>query len=378
MQDSVFKCLRCMEYVHAGGGFAIQKLVAPRIIADAGERKPIDVDAVLARREYLDQLPATEEFLQVHRGHTVTFETLGDLYETGAWLDLMAYGRLNPREVKPRTLVEKLRFTTWAEAEAWLRREAAAVSWAKDLRLLGMARAKFEQLVSDRGAGRRISTPFQGATPMPNHDGMVQIRAGGRFVRSDFIIARHPVSDRQFAELAARTVENPGDNPQVMQATWAETIRYCNLRSLNEGSRPLTMRRPASCSTKPGVPRGTSPRLEGSACRRVVSGITPPGAGGRTRPMPTGAPSSTGSIGTIPPRTRPSPSPRRSRSPTPSALSGCWGSSASGVPMSSRPVGVETTFAAGATIAPTTTATSRSRWPAKRPPRGRAFLSDSC
>lgn len=167
MSDVIFKCARCKEYVPAGGGWAIQKLVDPRIIAGAEERKPIDVKAVLACREYLDQLPAVEEFLQEHREHAVIFEAIDGIDGSGPHRDRPAYYR-----------------------------------------------------------------------PVPINDALVLLRAGGKFVRSDFIIGLHPVTGREFQEVVGGEAENPNGNDEVKQATWAGAVRYCNLRSLKEGRPP--------------------------------------------------------------------------------------------------------------------------------------------
>jgi Sulfatase-modifying factor enzyme 1 len=167
MSDVVFKCGQCKEYVRAGGGWAIQKLVDTHIIAGAGEEKPIDVGAVLACREYMDKLPATEEFLQMHRGHTVIFVAMDDTCESEG------------RKDRPHHY-----------------------------------------------------------DPVPFKDDMVLIKAGGRFVRSDFIIGRHPVTGGEFQEIVGRLAENLEENSQAKPATWTEAIRYCNLLSLKDERPP--------------------------------------------------------------------------------------------------------------------------------------------
>jgi hypothetical protein len=165
MSDLSFRCARCGEWVPAGGGWAIQKLVDTHIIA--GEGKPVGVPAVLACREYLDQLPAVEEFLQEHRDHPVVFEAVDG---TG-------------------------------------------------------------------GSPGNAERPGH-YRPVPFKDDLVLIRAGGRFVRSDFIIGRRPVSDGEFqAVIEGKAVDHEVAD-QVKQAAWAEAIRYCNLLSVKEGKPP--------------------------------------------------------------------------------------------------------------------------------------------
>lgn len=69
-------------------------------------------------------------------------------------------------------------------------------------------------------------------------DKLVLLKAGGKFVRSDFIIARHPVTAGEFREIVTRTEQISEGNSKKMPATWAEAIRYCNLLSLKEGKPP--------------------------------------------------------------------------------------------------------------------------------------------
>jgi hypothetical protein len=162
-----FTCGQCKESIAAGGGWAVEQLVVPRIIAAADEGKPINVKAVLARREYLDQLPAVEEFLQEHREHTVRFESVDGTPAARENRDRPAYYR-----------------------------------------------------------------------PVPMDGGRVLIRAGGKFVRSDFIIARHPVTVREFQEIVGLETEDSKDISTLKLATRAGAIRYCNLLSQKEGRPP--------------------------------------------------------------------------------------------------------------------------------------------
>ena len=74
--------------------------------------------------------------------------------------------------------------------------------------------------------------------PVPIDNDLVLLKAGGKFVRSDFIIARHPVTGREFQTVVEGEAENSEGNDGAKQATWVEAIRYCNLRSIKEGRPP--------------------------------------------------------------------------------------------------------------------------------------------
>jgi hypothetical protein len=163
----IFRCSLCNENIAAGGGFAVEQLVVPRIIAGADEKKPIEAKAVLACRRYLDQLPAVEEFLQEHRSHTIVFEAIDHI---------------------------------------------------------------------DGAMTHRDRPPYY--RPVPFNEALVLLRAGGKFVRSDFIIARHPVTVREFQEIVGHETEDSKDISTPKQATRAEAVRYCNLLSINDGKPP--------------------------------------------------------------------------------------------------------------------------------------------
>ena len=164
MTAFAFYCVKCGNRVDAGGGWAAQKLVEPRVIA--GTAEPIDAGAVLACREYLDQLPAVEEFLHEHREHKVIFQLFDGTHET-----------------------------------------------------------------KDRDCPRYFR-------PVPVGNGMVLLKAGGKFIRSDFGIATHPVTAREFQEIVGRVPESVEAMEKPMQATWAEAIRFCILLSKKEGRPP--------------------------------------------------------------------------------------------------------------------------------------------
>ena len=91
MNDLGFTCLRCGERVQAGGGFAIEHLVDTGIAVLDGEKKPIDVDRVFGRRDYLDKLPAVEEFLRAHEGHAIVLELVEGFREASPIRDRPAY-----------------------------------------------------------------------------------------------------------------------------------------------------------------------------------------------------------------------------------------------------------------------------------------------
>jgi formylglycine-generating enzyme required for sulfatase activity len=69
--------------------------------------------------------------------------------------------------------------------------------------------------------------------------GLVPINKGGRSVHADFLIARHPVTVRDFHGVVGGQAESLAGNLTVKLATWDEAIRYCNRLSLKAG-RPLT------------------------------------------------------------------------------------------------------------------------------------------
>jgi hypothetical protein len=175
MNNLFFACLQCSEYMRAGGGFAIQQLVDTQIIACAEERKPVDIKAILACRGYLDKLPAVEEFLRVHEGHTVVFEASDSICEP----------------VKIRNCPNYY-------------------------------------------------------LPKPVTDKLVLLKAGGKFVRSDFIIARHPVTAREFNAIVMPAEGRSEDNSTEKFAIWTEAIHYCNLLSMKA-------RRPPAYDASTGV-----------------------------------------------------------------------------------------------------------------------------
>ena len=67
---------------------------------------------------------------------------------------------------------------------------------------------------------------------------LVPVCKGGKFVLSDFSIARHPVTVREFQDIAGGRTESPAGGATVKLATWDEAVRYCNLLSAKEGKPP--------------------------------------------------------------------------------------------------------------------------------------------
>jgi formylglycine-generating enzyme required for sulfatase activity len=67
---------------------------------------------------------------------------------------------------------------------------------------------------------------------------LVPLAKGGKSVSSDFLIARRPVSAREFQEMLAGQTETSAENTTVKLATWEEAIRYCNRLSKKSGRPP--------------------------------------------------------------------------------------------------------------------------------------------
>jgi hypothetical protein len=67
----------------------VERLVDPGIIP--GDGKPVDVGAVLACRDYLDQLPAVEEFLRAHQDHPVLYRSEDGIGDANAHNDRPDY-----------------------------------------------------------------------------------------------------------------------------------------------------------------------------------------------------------------------------------------------------------------------------------------------
>jgi formylglycine-generating enzyme required for sulfatase activity len=67
---------------------------------------------------------------------------------------------------------------------------------------------------------------------------LVRIAKGGKLVAADFLIARKPVSAREFEDIVGGQAEFPPKSNTVKLATWEEAIRYCNLLSRKAGRPP--------------------------------------------------------------------------------------------------------------------------------------------
>ena len=89
-------------------------------------------------------------------------------------------------------------------------------------------------------------------------------------MRADFLLARHPVSPGEFAEVVGTTAENPVADPAAKRATWEEAIRYCNSLSRRAGSRPAYDEASGDLLDGAGKPARSLPEVEGF---RLPTGI---------------------------------------------------------------------------------------------------------
>jgi formylglycine-generating enzyme required for sulfatase activity len=69
----------------------------------------------------------------------------------------------------------------------------------------------------------------------PGNNSMVLIRKAVRVIKSEFLISRYPVTVGDFRELVDGKVACPEEKDHVVQSTWMEAVKYCNLLSLKEG-----------------------------------------------------------------------------------------------------------------------------------------------
>ena len=60
-------------------------------------------------------------------------------------------------------------------------------------------------------------------------DNLILVTKDDKMVRSDFWIARYPVTVTEFAEIAEEKTGDQSDANRIKEATWMEAIRYCNL-----------------------------------------------------------------------------------------------------------------------------------------------------
>lgn len=67
------------------------------------------------------------------------------------------------------------------------------------------------------------------------HDNLILVAKDDKIVRSDFWIARYPVTVREFAEIVEEKTGDQSDANRIKEATWIEAIRYCNLLNRKEG-----------------------------------------------------------------------------------------------------------------------------------------------
>jgi formylglycine-generating enzyme required for sulfatase activity len=64
---------------------------------------------------------------------------------------------------------------------------------------------------------------------------LVPIAKGGKLVRSDFLIARRPVTVREFQQIVGDRAESSAEDLTAKLAIWDDAIRYCNLLSRKAG-----------------------------------------------------------------------------------------------------------------------------------------------
>ena len=64
---------------------------------------------------------------------------------------------------------------------------------------------------------------------------LVLMQKSGRIIRSDFMISKCPVSVGDFQEIVDGKTASLEEKGRVLQTTWAEAVRYCNLLSLKAG-----------------------------------------------------------------------------------------------------------------------------------------------
>ena len=65
-------------------------------------------------------------------------------------------------------------------------------------------------------------------------DNLILVTKDDKMVRSDFWIARYPVTVTEFAQIAEEKTGDQSDANRIKEATWMEAIRYCNLLNRKE------------------------------------------------------------------------------------------------------------------------------------------------
>ncbi|MDS4069503.1 MAG: SUMF1/EgtB/PvdO family nonheme iron enzyme, partial [Candidatus Competibacter sp.] len=66
-------------------------------------------------------------------------------------------------------------------------------------------------------------------------DNLILVAKDDKTIRSDFWIARYPVTIREFEEIVEKKSGNQSDANRIKEATWMEAIRYCNSLNRKQG-----------------------------------------------------------------------------------------------------------------------------------------------
>jgi hypothetical protein len=162
MNNLYFACSDCKTYTDAGYRWAYSTLEDTGLVQQGN---PVSITAILAAEEYWNPpleeasrwlydevLPGVRVFLEEHKKHRVIFaEAEGFLFFESAhkYFEWLQVGYL--AEISPRTLVEKLGFTTWEAATEYLSKmEVSPWWWDHTEDYSNKAKAKFEELLGRR------------------------------------------------------------------------------------------------------------------------------------------------------------------------------------------------------------------------------------
>jgi hypothetical protein len=159
MNTLYFSCTDCKIYTNAGYRWAYWTLEDKGIV-QKGMR--VSVNAFMGAEEYWNPpaeatsnwlydevLPGVRAFLQEHNDHRIIFADSDNFLFSGSddtYFEWLQVGYL--ANISPRTLVEKLGFKTWEEANDYLSKHDSPPWWwdhTEELRDQG--KAKFEELV---------------------------------------------------------------------------------------------------------------------------------------------------------------------------------------------------------------------------------------
>jgi hypothetical protein len=152
MNNVYFSCEACKVYINAGYRWCYWALEKPGVVSP---EIPVDVDAVLARKEYwageaknawlADRLPKVHRFLEVHSLHRVEYGDLERLVENNEHLNWLCE---DEDELLPRYFVERLGYTQWEQVRSHLKRHQHRPWWSVDEESKENARVKFHELVA--------------------------------------------------------------------------------------------------------------------------------------------------------------------------------------------------------------------------------------